>query len=137
MRDPINIAVVAIAQMEVITAIQYLAPTVVAVGGYGSDAAGGHAAGLQTDIIDSVIVDHKSITLSTDEAGERAVRAVGCRGDVVDVAAVINGREHPARRIRDVSDGRSAGVGDRGHRTIQVVGVTHGFGYAGDGPLFA
>src|SRR5205807_2044807 len=81
MRDSIDIAVVAIAQVEIIAAIQQIAPTGVTVCGYRAAAAGHHAAGLQADIVHRGVRDPaKSAALSADESGERVMGAVGCSG---------------------------------------------------------
>src|SRR5437762_6305447 len=82
MRDSIDIAVVAIAQVEVIAKVHQLAPTVVAVCRYGPQAAGGHAAGLQAGIVHRRTGDPvKPATLSTHKTRERVVWTVGRPGD--------------------------------------------------------
>src|SRR5205807_8877974 len=78
-------AVIAVAQVEVIAAIQQIAPTGVAVGGYRAAAAGHHAAGLQADIVHHGVRDPaKPAALPADKPGERVMPAVGCAAHVVD-----------------------------------------------------
>src|SRR5581483_12468018 len=62
-------------------------------------------------------------------ASECAWRIVGRPGHVVDLVAIIDCREHPARRVWGVLDYGSARISHRSHRAVEVVGITHALGY--------
>jgi hypothetical protein len=62
----------------------------------------------------------KGSAVAADEAGERAVRAVGCAGDVIDAVAAIDCREYSSSGIRRVRHGRAAGIMQSFQRAVEV-----------------